>query len=343
MALRILKSETSKDLLKGLERAWTKHYGVPEIIRIDEAKGWSAALVRDWCSDHGVELEIAPAHPPTTFLGAVERRHQVVRRALELFMEDQNDRSRQSTVKGFSPAQWVLGKTPASALGLTADMFDPAMPDGEDSASLFAANQNKRTAAQIAFLKADSDLHLRRVMNQNFRENPAATPQVGQKVFYWRIQGTNIFQKNRWRGPARVVAVESNDSHKPVVLWLAHGTSLVRCAPHQVRPMVEDAGYNVPADPQAALADLQALRARGTTQFRDIAHNQPEPKVEDCMSDYAPAEPPPAHDSDADNEDLDERIDALLAPVPVPGAVELAFQEMMRRPAGVVRPRSELR
>ena len=353
VALRILKSDTSKDLLKGLERAWTKHYGVPKIIRIDEAKGWSAALVRDWCSDHGVELEIAPAEAHN-YLGAVERRHQVVRRALELFMEDQNDRSRQgllqasifvpsqvnqlSTVKGFSPAQWVLGKTPASALGLTADMFNPAMPDGEDSASLFAANQKKRTAAQIAFLKADSDLRLRRAMNQNFRDNPAATPQVGQKVFYWRIQGTNILQKNRWRGPARVSPTIPTSplcyGWRMGQVWYV--VRRIKCGQWWRMPDImfrriprrpwQICRHSVPEELHSFATLLTISRSRG---------------FEDCMSDYAPAEPPPAHDSDADNEDLDERIDALLAPVPVPGAVELAFQEMMRRPAGVVRPRSE--
>ena len=55
-----------------------------------------------------------------------------------------------------------------------------------------------------------------------------------------------------------MVAVENDNSHRASVIWLAHGASLLRCAPYQIRPVVEDAGGNIPVDPQAALEDLQA-------------------------------------------------------------------------------------
>ena len=210
VTIRVLGSEQSKELLKGLERAWIKHFGVPKIIRIDEAKGWSATLIREWCSDHGVELEIAPAEAHS-WLGAVERRHQVVRRSLELYMDDRQDRSKHglreaaifvpgqinllSSVRGFSPAQWVLGKTPANSFSLTGEIFNPAAPDDDDDVGAFASNQKRRTAAQVAFLKADTDLRLRRAMNRNYRETDQDVPKVGQKVFFWRIQGAGILQK----------------------------------------------------------------------------------------------------------------------------------------------------
>ena len=342
VTIRVLASEQSKELLKGLERAWIKHFGVPKIIRIDEAKGWSATLIREWCSDHGVELEIAPAEAHS-WLGAVERRHQVVRRSLELYMEDRQDRTRTglreaaifvpgqinllSSVKGFSPAQWVLGKTPANSFSLTNEIFNPAAPDAEDDAGAFAANQRRRTAAQIAFLKADTDLRLRRAMNRNYREGDQAMPKVGQKVFFWRIQGAGILQKNRWRGPARVVAVETDDSGKERVIWLAHGTSLLRCAPHQVRPVIEETGYNVVSDPGAAMEALQELKARSTTQFKDITASEPvlEDNVDDHLSHYEPSLPDDnSHPSDADEE--------TARPLPpLPGVVELAFQDVLSR------------
>ncbi|CAE7883123.1 ISU1, partial [Symbiodinium necroappetens] len=334
VTIRVLGSEQSKELLKGLERAWIKHFGVPKIIRIDEAKGWSATLIREWCSDHGVELEIAP--------GAVERRHQVVRRSLERYMDDRQDRSKHglreaaifvpgqinllSSVRGFSPAQWVLGKTPANSFSLTGEIFNPAAPDDDDDVGAFASNQKRRTAAQVAFLKADTDLRLRRAMNRNYRETDQAVPRVGQKVFFWRIQGAGILQKNRWRGPARVVAIETDDHGTEWVIWLTHGTSLLRCAPHQVRPVIAETGYNVAADPAAALEVLQELKARSTTQFKDITVN--EPLLEDnlgLLSDGIPSEfAPTDHPSDADSEPVEP-------PPPVPGVVELAFQDVLSR------------
>ena len=53
-------------------------------------KVWESRAVRDWCSDHGVILEVAPAESHN-WLGVVERRHQVVRRALEIYMEDEGE------------------------------------------------------------------------------------------------------------------------------------------------------------------------------------------------------------------------------------------------------------
>ena len=74
------------------------------------------------------------------------------------------------------------------------------------------------------------------------------------------------------------MTIEKNDEGRPIVMWLVHGTSLIRRSPHQVRPLVEDTGYAKVADPQAAFDDLRDLRARSTTQFKDVIE---EPDLED--------------------------------------------------------------
>ena len=74
------------------------------------------------------------------------------------------------------------------------------------------------------------------------------------------------------------MTTEKNDEGRPIVMWLVHGTSLIRCSPYQVRPLVEETGYAKVADPQAALDDLRDLRARSTTQFKDVTE---EPDLED--------------------------------------------------------------
>ena len=73
--------------MKGLERSWIRHFGVPKYLRVDSAKGWEARVVRDWCADKGIILEVAPAEAHN-WLGVVERKHQVVRRSLELYMDE---------------------------------------------------------------------------------------------------------------------------------------------------------------------------------------------------------------------------------------------------------------
>ena len=267
IAVRILKNEKAEDLIKGVERAWIKQFGIPKYPRTDEAKGWASKALREWTAERNIALEIAPAESHN-WLGAVERKHQVVRRALELHMEDSGKKNHSgllqacvyvpsqinsmSMVRGFTPQQWVMGKNPSQVQSLTGEIFSPTV--GE-----FAAVQQKRLAAQMAFLKADSDARLRRAMNQNYRQIKDDVV-IGQVVYYWREKGAGILQKQKWRGPARV-ATEKDSDYKDLVIWLAHGTSLLRCSPHQVRPRVEEMGIPLVADPNAALRDLQALRA----------------------------------------------------------------------------------
>ena len=170
-----------------------------------------------------------------------------------------------------------------------------------DSQTAFARIQQKRLDAATSFLKADTDAKLRRAMTQKFYENKDVVA-IGQRCWYWRIQGSGHLQKSKWRGPARCVATEfSQDGEKTVVLWLVHGTSLLRCAPQHVRPMVEDTRIDVSPNPEAALKDLEELRLRSTTQYRDLAKDQEnnDPILEDI---YDPTQDP-RMDEPMDGED----------------------------------------
>ena len=75
--VRILRSERAEEFTKGLERTWFKHVGVPKVLRIDEAKGWSSKHVREWAASRGIEIEVQPAETHS-WLNLVERKHQVV-------------------------------------------------------------------------------------------------------------------------------------------------------------------------------------------------------------------------------------------------------------------------
>ena len=123
-------------------------------------------------------------------------------------------------------------------------------------------------AAHTAFIRADSDAKLRRAMNQNYRQIKD-TVVVGQVVYYWQEKGAGILQKQKWRGPARVVAIDQ-DKDRDAVIWLAHGTSLLRCATNQVRPRFEDTGIPLISDPNAALKDLQELRVPRSSRMFTI-------------------------------------------------------------------------
>lgn len=194
------------------------------------------------------------------------------------------------------------------AHGLSGEVFNPGQ-EAIDEAGAFAAVQRKRMSAQIARIKADSDAKLRRAFNQKF-QGVKETLAVGQRCWYWRIAGSGILQKAKWRGPARVVVVEDHEGTR--VLWLCHGTSLIRCNERQVKPLVEETGMVVEVDRQAALRDLEMLKARSTTQFKDELQAAYDPNLEDNFDepdDHAPDSPgnaPTTPDAEAGEDSVPE-------------------------------------
>ena len=169
VAIRILKTERSEEFVKGLERVWIKAFGIPQILRVDGAKGWSSKYIREWCADRGIALEVAPGEAHN-WLAPVERKHQVVRKALEHYMHDRgafniktleeariyvlHQINNMSMVKGFSPAQWVFGRTPASTHSLQSSstldvmlwMTQPSLPTSRGNVSQPRRHGSTQTA-----------------------------------------------------------------------------------------------------------------------------------------------------------------------------------------------------
>ena len=106
-----------------------------------------------------------------------------------------------SMTRGFTPTQWVIGRSPNQVQSVTGDLFTPTV---DELVSLPMCL--KRLAAQTAFTRADSDAKLRRAMNQQIKD----TVVVGQVVY-----------KQKWRGLARVVAIEQDNKDRDAVIWLA--------------------------------------------------------------------------------------------------------------------------
>ena len=178
-AIRVLQSEKAKEFTKGIERSWIKHFGVPRVLRIDEAKGWSSEHVRDWEIQRGITLEV-----------------------LELYMAQSDDHSLSSLKEAAlyvphsinqlsfhnftkaSPQQWVLGKSMNYLHGPSGEFFNPAQ-EAIDEPLAFAAVQARRAEAAKAFIHADSDAKLRRAFNQKFSEMQEELV-IGQQVWFWR-------------------------------------------------------------------------------------------------------------------------------------------------------------
>ena len=275
----LLKSERGPDLIKGLERCWIKHFGIPTKLVTDEGRGWCGTEFSEWTTDFGVQHEVAPGGAHTR-LSAVERRHSVLRKAAEIFMTDRNldnttgvrmaltyvlpQINSSTTVAGFSPMQWVLGKQVTLPGELCGERLSPGQLDGYNFENVL----KNRTAAKTALALAEEDSKLRRALLRQYQGTNFPI-EVGQLCHFWRDQREDKLTKIRWHGPARVVMREDDDQGAPHTYWLAWKTQLLRCAPHHVRADLTSMANQI-EDAKEAKKAVAGLRSRGVTRFLDL-------------------------------------------------------------------------
>ena len=91
----------------------------------------------------------------------------------------------------------------------------------------------------------------------------------GQDCYYWRDARQLDLVKIRWLGPAKIVLREDDDEGKPLVYWISHGTQLLRCAPHHVRPDFRSTETTI-GGLEEARQTVGSLKSRGVTRFLDL-------------------------------------------------------------------------
>ena len=140
-AARLLSNEQGPDITRALERAWFRPYGPPKQIQNDEARPFCSQEVTVFLETHGVSIDVAPGEAHTR-LGIIERRHLVLRTAIEAYMEEEHMEkivenvrdavnhiapimNTLSFTKGYTPMQWVLNSNPRDPTSVTADDFNP--------------------------------------------------------------------------------------------------------------------------------------------------------------------------------------------------------------------------
>ena len=277
----LIRGESSEFLIGALEKCWIRHFGVPRQLHTDEGRGWLGDPFQKWTTDKMIEHLVAPGEAHER-LGLVERRHSILRKAIEVYTHDLGlsgtsgikealvyvvpQINNTTNVAGFSPAQWVLGYQPHVPGDLLADGLGPQHLDGN---STFEDNLSRRNAAKAALLDIDLDMKLRRALLRKY-EGDNSVLQVGQICFFWRDARAADLVKIRWHGPAKVMIREDGSDGKPSVYWLAFKTQLIRCAPHHVRPDFTDSSQTLLGNLQEARRHLQSLKSRGVTRYLDL-------------------------------------------------------------------------
>eukprot|EP00435_Cladocopium_sp_Y103_P052866 s527_g16.t1 len=81
LAGRELRAESTEEFIKQLERGWIRSFGPMKRLYVDEHRAWCSEGMRQWCQENSIDIKISPGESHTR-LALLERRHQVVRRAL---------------------------------------------------------------------------------------------------------------------------------------------------------------------------------------------------------------------------------------------------------------------
>ena len=182
-------------------------------------------------------------------LAIIERRHQVIRRSLDLFLLESEDYTpegvinalnyvipqvnRMPNVQGYSPLQWTLGYNPHIPGLLMEEELNPTQLHPTEA---FKIKLNYQQIATKSIAQANNDDRLRRALLRRY-SGMKHTFQTGDLCYYWRdaVNNQRPGPKICWKGPATIVMIEQ-EPHE--VLWIAHGTTLLRASPEHVKPVL---------------------------------------------------------------------------------------------------------
>ena len=193
MAAYLLHEETSKSYITALEKMWVRHFGPPKKLISDEGRPCLGAPFESWTSSLGIDHQVAPGEAHER-LSLVERRHAVLRRACEVYMDDRklNDaagikealcyvipqQNATPSVAGFSPSQWVLGFQPEMSHLMDYNLNAAQLASNN---STFEENLERRTSAKMALASADADSKLRRALSRKYQGQNRVF-QLGERV-----------------------------------------------------------------------------------------------------------------------------------------------------------------
>ena len=177
--------------------------------------------------------------------------------------------NRMPNVQGYSPLQWTLVYNPHVPGLLMEEELNPTQLHPTEA---FRMKLNYQQVATKAITQANNDDRLRRALLRRYSgvKHPL---QTGDLCYYWRdvVNSSRPGPKISWKGLATVVMIE-REPHE--VLWLVHGTTMLRASPEHVKPVLspETSTTTITMEQplQRAQQSLQQIRNRGVTQYVDL-------------------------------------------------------------------------
>ena len=251
------QAPNAQTCLHYLQEGWVQYFKHPRCLRLDPAGAFRSQAVEDWCDKHGIFLDVVPgeAHWKVgTCENAVGGVKEVMSKlcqydehlsAEEALSEAVAVFNHKELVRGFSPAQHLLGQAPDETGRFLAACNQ--LPPGllcENADGEFARSVKLRAEAEKAQCEWSAKQRILRAKHS--RHRPCYNYQPGELVFYWRCQDSKKGRRQpggkhgRFLGPARILATESRKDEAGQIrpggaVWLVKGRSLLKCSPEQLR------------------------------------------------------------------------------------------------------------
>ena len=251
------KAPNAQDCLSYLQEGWVQYFGHPRALRLDPAGAFRSAAVESWCDKHSIYLDIVPgeAHWKIgTVENAVKGAKEIMTKLChfdseitpqEALAEAVRTFNHREIIRGYSPAQHILGQAPDETGRFIAsgNQLHPHLavenPEGE-----FQRAVERRAEAEKAL--AQWTAHQRLMRARHSRHRPCFDYTPGELVYYWRTQDANKGRRQpggkhgRFLGPARILATETrrDETGNPSPggsVWLVKGRNLLKCSPEQLR------------------------------------------------------------------------------------------------------------
>ena len=288
-------ANTADECTNALLLNWFPYFGKPKLIRCDPqgcfcSKEWLLFL-----SEAGILPGLQPgeAHFRTAL---VERTIETLKdSAFKLARELPDNTSTQeifslvcaahsdvSRSHGHSPYDLMLG----GSADTVADADDVARPtslvySAGDNTGAYAARQERKRLAWHSAIDAITSSQVKRAMLAKTRTKLVWS--AGELVYYWR-EGRGTIKapgrRGKFHGPARVLIQERKQERGQSVpsgiVWLSHGSFLIRCAPEHIRPAT------------SGEEDLHDLSNSEKVSFSELLSRLPNLRYEDIVSQKPP-------------------------------------------------------
>ena len=236
-----------KKMLELLQERWIGVFGRMHTLRTDPEGVWIGKELQDKLSEDGIRLEQHPGEAPwqaaitentigiikdTMTKIALHRPDLTVQEVLAGAVLAHNELER---VRGFSPAQWAMGRQPNWNL----DLHDVGNDYPEPT---MARKLQVMDEARQAWLQAKNTARLNRAARARKRHQDTYRP--GDEVDFWRRgkgRGTRPHVKGMFHGGAVVLATsteidsETGDRSPRKVVWIIHAGNILKCAPEQLK------------------------------------------------------------------------------------------------------------